>query len=201
MASPADVFEGAGRQSGIVIASNEEQLTDYAKILSREPHAGNTGVAVVTCAGGYGIITLDLISETDFLTLARLSAQTVSRLKRKTLRFASLSNPIDLTASADNAMMAETLSALEGDPAVGIIFCIAFFAPPKIGRGLIDILAGHRAGTKKPLVVYVAYGPYTDEMAYTLYQKGVTTFTSLSRAVRAMDALARRGQYLKRSDA
>jgi acyl-CoA synthetase (NDP forming) len=94
-------------------------------------------------------------------------------------------------------MIADTLSALEEDPAVGIIFCVAFFAPPKIGRGLIDILAEHRSKTKKPLVVFVAYGPFTDEMALTLYQKGVTAFTSLSRAVQAMDALAQRGHYLK----
>ena len=33
---------------------------------------------------------------------------------------------------------------------------------------------------------------------YTLYQKGVTAFTSLSRAVQAMNALAERGHYLKR---
>ena len=199
MASPDDVFYGAGKQSGIILARNEEQLTDYAKVLSCEPPAFDAHVAVVTFAGGYGIITLDLISETDFLKVARLSDETVSRIKQKTLRFASLNNPIDLTASADHVMMANTLAALEEDPAVGIIFCIAFFAPPKIGRGLIDILAEHRRKTKKPLVVYVAYGPFTDEIAYTLYQKGVTTFTSLSRAVRAMDALAQRGQYLKRS--
>lgn len=199
MASPGDVFYGAGKQCGILLARNEEQLTDYAKVLSREPAATNASVAVVTFAGGYGIITLDLISETDCLKVARLSMGTVSRLKQKTLRFASLNNPIDLTASADHGMMAETLSALEDDPCVGIIFCIAFFAPPKIGRGLIDILAEHRGKTKKPLVVFVAYGPFTDEMAFALYQKGVTAFTSLSRAVRAMDALAQRGQYQKRS--
>lgn len=199
MASSADVFYGAGKQSGIILARNEEQLTDYAKILSREPPAPDAQVAVVTFAGGYGIITLDLISETDFLEVACLSEETLSRLRRNALRFASLNNPVDLTASADIAMTAETLYALEQDPAVGIIFCIAFFSPPKIGRGLIDILVEHRRKTKKPLVVYVAYGPFTDEMAHTLYQKGVTAFTSLSRAVRAMDALAQRGQYLKRS--
>ncbi len=156
-------------------------------------------MAVVTFAGGYGIITLDLISETEFLKVARLSGHTAARIKDKALRFASVKNPIDLTASADNEMMAETLAALEQDPGVGIIFCIAFFAPPKIGRGLIDILVEHRSRTKKPLVVFVAYGPFTNEIAYTLYQKGVTAFTSLSRAVRAMDALAQRGHYLKQT--
>jgi acyl-CoA synthetase (NDP forming) len=199
MASAVDIFYGAGKQSGILLARNEEQLTDYAKILSCEPPAFDPSVAVVTFAGGYGIITLDLISETDFLEVARLSAETVSRIKQRTPRFAALNNPIDLTAAADNVMMANALEALEEDPAVGIIFCIAFFAPPKIGRGLIDILAEHRRKTKKSLVVFVAYGPFTNEIAYTLYQKGVTAFTSLSRAVRAMDALAERGHYLKLS--
>ena len=199
MASPVNIFYGAAKQYGIILAGNEEQLTDYAKVLSSEPPALDANVAVVTFAGGYGIITLDLISETDFLKVARLSDHTVSRIKQKALRFASVKNPVDLTASADHSMMTETLAALEVDPAVGIIFCIAFFAPPKIGRELIDILAEHRRKTKKPLVVFVAYGPFTNEIAYTLYQKGVTTFTSLSRAVRAMDALAQRGRYLKRS--
>jgi acyl-CoA synthetase (NDP forming) len=197
MASPADIFYGAGKQAGILLARDDEQLTDYAKVLSSEPPAFDPDVAVVTFAGGYGIITLDLISETDRLRVARLSGDTAERIREKALRYASVKNPVDLTASADNGMMAETLAALEKDPGVGIIFCIAFFAPPKIGRGLIDVLAEHRRKTKKPLVVFVAYGPFTDEMAHALYKKGVTAFTSLSRAVRAMDALARRGHYLK----
>jgi acyl-CoA synthetase (NDP forming) len=94
-------------------------------------------------------------------------------------------------------MMAKALEALEDDASVGIIFCIAFFAPPKIDRGLIEILAAHRGRTKKPFVVFVAYGPFTNEVAYALYEKGVTSFTSLSRAVRAMDVLAERGHYLR----
>lgn len=198
MASPEDVFYRVGRQYGIVLARNEEQLTDLAKILSREPATTNTGVAVITFGGNYGIITLDLISEIDFLTVASLTEKTRSRLRQTTPRFASLNNPIDLTASADIKMMEDTLAALEADPTVGIIFCIALFAPPRIGRGLVEVLAEHCRQTIKPLVVYVAYGPFTDEVALTLYHKGVTTFTSLSRAVQAMDALPQRGKYLER---
>lgn len=197
MASPMEVFWGASRQAGVILAGSEEQLTDYAKILSREPTALDPRVAVVTFAGGYGVITLDLIAETGRLELARLSEDTVARMAVQALPFASLSNPVDLTASADINMVAEALEALEEDPGVGIVFCIAFFAPPKIGRDLIDVLARHRSRTIKPFVVFVAYGPFTDEIAHTLYEKGVTAFTSLSRAIRAMDALAERGHFLK----
>lgn len=72
MASPVNIFYGAAKQYGIILARNEEQLTDFAKVLSSEPHALDANVAVVTFAGGYGIITLDLISETEFLKVARL---------------------------------------------------------------------------------------------------------------------------------
>jgi len=198
MAASGDIFFGAGRQVGIHLADNEEQLTDYAKILSREPAPTNSRVAVVTSAGGYGIITLDLLAETRYLQVAELSAETVAGLRKVTPSFASLRNPIDLTAAVDNAMMDKTLSILEEDPGVGIIFCIAFFAPPKIDRGLIEVLAAHRRRTKKPLILFVAYGPFTNEIAFNFYEKGVMAFTSLSRAVHALDALAERGHFLQK---
>lgn len=197
MASAGSVFSGAGRQAGVHLAEHEEQLADYAKVLSREPAAENPGVAVVTSAGGYGIITLDLLAETTHLECARLSEATEAALRGKVPAYASLHNPIDLTASADNAMTGAALEALEEDDAVGIILCIAFFAPPKVDRGLIDVLVRHRERTRKPFVVFVAYGPFTNEIAKTLYERGVVSFTSLSRAVRAMDVLAERGRFLR----
>lgn len=198
MATSGDLFFGAGRQVGIQIAENEEQLTDYAKILSKEPAAVNPQVAVITSAGGYGIITLDLLAETRYLQVAELSTETVAGLRKVTPSFASLGNPIDLTAAVDNAMMDKTLSILDNDHGVGIIFCITFFAPPKIDRGLIEVLAAHRCRTKKPFVLFVAYGPFTNEIAFTLYEKGVMVFTSLSRAIHAMDALADRGYFMRK---
>lgn len=198
MAASSGIFFGAGRQAGIQLAENEEQLTDYAKILSRESPARNPRVAIITFAGGYGIITLDLLAETRHLRVAELERETVSRLRKITPTFAALGNPIDLTAAADNTMTAQTLSILEEDLGVGIIFCITFFAPPKIDRGLIEVLVAHKRQTKKPFVLFVAYGPFTNEIAYSLYEKGVTAFTSLSRAIRAMDALAERGHFLSK---
>jgi acyl-CoA synthetase (NDP forming) len=178
------------------LANHEEELADYSKVLSREPPAVNPRMAIVTCAGGYGIIALDLLSDAKYLKRAELSADTVSKIRKIVPSYASLSNPIDLTASADNGMIANTLKCLENDSHVGIIFTFAFFAPSGIDLDLIDILAEHRSKTKKPFIVCVAYGPYTNELARRLYQKGVVAFTSLSRAMKAMDILAERAIYL-----
>ncbi|MGD0275823.1 MAG: CoA-binding protein [Syntrophales bacterium] len=199
MASPAEVFFGASKQSGIHLADNEEQLTDYSKILAREPAADNPNAAIITNAGGYGIISLDLMSQTKDLKAGRLAEETASRIKEKAPTFASINNPIDLTASSDNTTMKHALNVLEEDPSVGLILCHALFAPPKIDRaGLIEILISHRRRTAKPFIVFVAYGPFTNEIALTLYQNGVMAFTSLSRAIKAMDVLAERGYFLRK---
>jgi len=199
MASPTGVFFGAAKQCGIHLADNEEDLTDFSKILAREPAPAHSQTAVITNAGGYGIVTLDLVAGTKYLRVDRLSEKTIFQIKEKAPSFASFNNPIDLTASSDNAMTEHALNVLEKDPSVGLIFCHALFAPPKIDRGgLIDILISHRRRTKKPFVVFVAYGPFTNEIALTLYQKGVMTFTSLSRAIKAMDKLAERGHFLNK---
>ena len=196
MASVGQVFYGVAKQIGVHLANHEEELADYSKVLSREPPAVNPRMAIVTCAGGYGIIALDLLSDAKYLKRAELSADTVSKIRKIVPSYASLSNPIDLTASADNGMIANTLKCLENDSNVGIIFTFAFFAPSGIDLDLIDILAEHRSKTKKPFIVCVAYGPYTNELAHRLYQKGVVAFTSLSRAMKAMDILAERAIYL-----
>ncbi len=199
MACPAEVFFGASKQFGIHLADNEEQLTDYSKILAREPAADNPRTAIITNAGGYGIITLDLISQTKYLKVGRLAEETASRIKEKAPSFASVNNPIDLTASSDNTTIEYALNVLDEDPLIGLIFCQVFFSPPKIDRsGLIEILISHRRRTTKPFIVFVAYGPFTNEIALTLYQNGVMAFTSMSRAIKAMDVLAERGYFLKK---
>ncbi|MCP4138521.1 MAG: hypothetical protein GY754_46615 [bacterium] len=198
MAASGRVLQGACKQAGIHLADDEEKLVDYSKILSQEPPACNPKVAIVTSAGGYGIIALDLLAGTRYLKLAAIGEETQKKLKEKAIPFASLNNPIDLTASVDNNMIAHTLDCLEDDPDVGIILTVIFFSTPNVDFHLIDVLAQHRKKTRKPLVVYTSYGPYTNERAHQLYDKGVTAFTSLRRAIEALDILAERGYFLSR---
>lgn len=198
IATTGKVFFGACKQYGLTLAYNEEELTDFSKILAREPLPKGNKVAIVSPAGGFAIIALDLISESSLLAPATLSDETVHRIKEKVLPFASVHNPIDLTASCDDKMVFDTLSEVAKDPNVDIILTIAFYSPPALTTFQIDMLIEFRKKVNKPFVVYTTYGPYTYEIVKRLYEGGIVAFTSLRRAIRSIEILVERSNFLKK---
>ncbi len=195
------VVNGAFRQFGVQRVMDDEALCDAAKTLSMlRPPKGNR-VAVVTPAGGYGVMAADYIAlsrESVRLKMARLSPETENRIRTISLPFASPRNPVDLTASANDRMVGETLDALLNDPGVDLILCIAFFAPPAITDAMIDEIARRAVATGKPVIVFTQYGPFTDEYLRRFHRLGVVGFPSIQRAVRAARFLVERAGIVRR---
>jgi acyl-CoA synthetase (NDP forming) len=193
------VVSGAFRQYGIQRAFDDEELCDAAKTLSYLPPARGNRVAVMTGAGGFGVMCADYI-ETDNprarLQMAELSDQTVARIREVAPPFASCHNPVDLTAGMNNRMFVHTLRALLDDDAVDIIICITFFAPHAITDALIDIIAEAIQDKKKPVLIFTEYGPFTDTYLKEFYKKSMIGFPSLTRTVRAVRFLVERGRIL-----
>lgn len=91
--------ETAFRQGGIIRAQTVEDLFDYAKAFSyQNPPQGNR-VAIVTNAGGPGIMATDALSKTD-LKLAVLSEATQKILATGLPTTAALGNPVDVIGDA-----------------------------------------------------------------------------------------------------
>ena len=195
------VVSGAFKQYGIQRAFDDEEFCDASKVLSMlSPPTGNR-VAVLTAAGGYGVICTDYIETEERrakLRMARLSETTRNRIREATFEFAACGNPVDITASADDPMFAKSLQALAADDGVDIIICIAFFAPPGITENLIDHIAGIVKSTEKAVLVFTKYGPFTDTCLKNFYYAGVTGFPSIYRTVRAARFLVERADCIKR---
>jgi len=193
------VVSGAFRQYGIQRAFDDEELCDAAKALSYLPPAQGNRVAVITGAGGFGVMCTDYI-ETDSprarLQMAELSDDTISRIQEKAPPFASCHNPVDLTATVTNEMFVHTLEALLEDTGVDIIVCITFFAPHSITDKLIDRMAAAVKKSRKPVMVFTEYGPFTDSYLKEFYKKGMIGFPSLTRTVKAVRFLVERGRLL-----
>jgi acyl-CoA synthetase (NDP forming) len=193
------VVSGAFRQYGVQRAYDDEELCDAAKTLSFLPPAQGNRVAVITGAGGFGVMCADYI-ETDSprarLQMAELSGRTISRIQEKAPPFASCHNPVDLTAGMTNEMFISTLQALLDDDGVDIIICITFFAPHSITDRLIDQIAAVIKDREKPVIIFTEYGPFTDTYLKEFYKKRMIGFPSLTRTVRAVKFLVERGRIL-----
>ncbi|MGD8241182.1 MAG: CoA-binding protein [Desulfobacterales bacterium] len=193
------VVGGAFRQYGIQRVVDDEELCDASKCLALLPAAPGNRVAVLTPAGGFGVMCADYI-EVDQrgipLSMATLHPGTVERIRSATLPYAACDNPVDLTASADDEMFGASLDALLADDGVDIVICTTFFSPPAISDGLIEAVAARARQHPKPILTVTQYGPFTNLYLRRFHDAGVVGFPSISRAVRAARFLVERARIL-----
>ncbi|MCF6246868.1 MAG: CoA-binding protein [Desulfobacula sp.] len=201
LAGSDKVISGALKQFGIQRVYDDEAFCDATKVLSMLGDAPGDRVAVLTAAGGYGVMCTDFVEKKKTragLRMAKLSRQAKTIIKEATFPFTACDNPVDITASATDDMFSQSLDALIQDDGVDIIICIAFFAPPGITENLIDIIAKKIQKTPKPIIVFTKYGPFTDTCIKDFFYAGVVAYPSIRRAVRAARFLVERKQIKHR---
>ncbi|MCX7787999.1 MAG: acetate--CoA ligase family protein [Spirochaetes bacterium] len=195
------VVEGAFRQYGILRVQDDEELTDVCRALETCPLPQGNRVAVLSPAGGYGVICSDYIETPHSFTplqMARLLPETEQRIRSVTLPFASCHNPVDITASASGEMYGQAMEAILQDPGVDILICLVFWSPPGIEDDLLDIIARRVKGSNKPVLVFTTYGPFTDRYLLEFWKRGVVGYSSIERTVRAARFLVERSMQLER---
>jgi len=110
-------FDAAFKQSGIIRASSVQDLFDYASAFSSQPLPMGNKIAILTNAGGPGIMAADAIGGSR-VEIARLSKETMDRLKEKLPPAAGFNNPVDVIGDADAQRYADGLEILLQDPGV-----------------------------------------------------------------------------------
>jgi acetate---CoA ligase (ADP-forming) len=194
------VVGGAFRQFGVQRVFDDEELCDAAKTLSGLPPPSGNRVAILTPAGGYGVMGADHVEMARGgirLEMARLSNKTQERICKVSFSFASCRNPVDLTASANDRMIGDALSAIIDDDGVDIVICTAFFSPPSITDSLVESIASRVRTSQKPVIVFTQYGPFTDSFLRQFHREGIVGFPSIGRAVRAARFLVERAGILQ----
>ncbi len=203
LAGSDNIVNGAFRQFGIQRAYDDEELCDASKVLSMVPPAKGNRVAVITPAGGFGVMCADYIdsnNERAILKMAKFSKKTLDKIASNSFTFASLNNPLDLTAAADDSMYLNALEAVIEDPGVDIVICITFFAPPSISKELLPRMSEMIRKSGKPVLVFTQYGPNTDIYLKDFFMEGVAGFSSINRVVRAARFLVERGAILNKKE-
>lgn len=138
-------------QAGVVRTDTIEELFDIAILLANQPVPRGGRVAILTNAGGPGIMASDAC-ESRGLELPRLSTQTESELQAFLPSEASVKNPVDMIASASAASYERALRFLLADDAIDSV--IVLFVPPVVTEAMAVAEAIRRgaAGASKPVV-------------------------------------------------
>lgn len=117
------------RQAGIIRTDTFEELFDVANLLAHQPVPGGNRVAILTNAGGPGILAADAC-EARGLELPTLSDATIAELRSFLPATASVANPVDMIASASPEHFLKATKALLADEHVDSL--IVIFIPPLV---------------------------------------------------------------------
>jgi acyl-CoA synthetase (NDP forming) len=199
MASDDRIVNGMLRQAGAIRAYNEIELLDYARTLAHGMPFTGTGVAILTTAGGVGVITADYVSSEARgigMRLAKLSETTKDRIRKEIVSFGSVENPIDLTADGSVASYDSVLGILSEDEAVDAIITYALPQTPKMDTGIVDIISKH--SRTKPIVVGVIGSKLGKKLLIEFEKMKIPAFPSIERTVKAVKVLHDYGCYRRR---
>ncbi|MBN2181193.1 MAG: acetate--CoA ligase family protein, partial [Sedimentisphaerales bacterium] len=123
LAGSETAYESAFERAGIIRCDSIKQQFDYAQAFANQPLPAGPRVAVITNAGGPGIMAADSI-ERRGLTFAKLDEQTVKKLTAELPPAANVNNPIDVLGDALAERYSFALSVALDDPNVDIVLVL-----------------------------------------------------------------------------
>jgi len=188
-------YSAAFKQSGILRAHQVMDLFDWGMAFAFQGRIGGPRVALVTNAGGPGIIATDAIEESS-LEMATFTKETIESLRTRLPPTANLYNPIDVIGDAKADRYEAAIRAALADPGVdGLIVILT----PQTSTECVptaEVIAREAARTDKPVLACFMGGPRTDPGARLLMERRVPVYDFPERAVAAMDAMYRQHLWM-----
>ena len=99
LAGVDEICDDAFKQAGIIRCDNVEDMFNIAIAFAYQPLPRSEKIAIITNAGGPGVLTTDEAIKTG-LKLAKFSEETTKKFKRSLPSTANINNPIDVIGDA-----------------------------------------------------------------------------------------------------
>jgi len=185
----ADIaYNAAFKRAGVVRAETFEALFDYASALSMQPLPRGNRVAILTNAGGPGIMAADAVEEAG-LQVVSLTPAVADALKTKLPAAASVANPVDVLGDADAGRYGLALKSVLADDAVDAAIVIltpqAMTQPVETSRAVADAARG----SNKPVLASFMGGEDVQAGREALMAAAIPDYPSPERAVASLQAM------------
>ncbi len=203
LAGSDKIFDGAFKQTGVIRAETVEELIDTAKAFTMVDEIKGNRVAILTEAGGPGVIAMDEIGLHDDVKMAKFSKDTEDKLREVLPAMALISHPdgyVDMTAAADGPQHAEALEILLRDEGVDAVLLLSvpptFLTPTKIADYVNSKMALAKE-YKKPVFACFLAGNWVKDAHIMMEESGIPTFEMPQRAAKALVNLIKYNKYIK----
>ncbi|MEM2182289.1 MAG: bifunctional acetate--CoA ligase family protein/GNAT family N-acetyltransferase [Nitrososphaerota archaeon] len=185
MAGSFEVYRAAFRRVGVVRVDEIEDLFNCASVLDSRNLPAGPRLAVITNAGGPGVIAADAIAENGGV-LAQLSETTIETLNSVLPPYWSRGNPVDVLGDADINRYLIALKTCLADPNVDGVIIIytpqGAARPLELAEEVVEIV--RESMRAKPVLTVWMGGDEVQEARQLFHKNDIPTYDTPEDAVK-----------------
>ncbi|MCX8023054.1 MAG: bifunctional acetate--CoA ligase family protein/GNAT family N-acetyltransferase [Syntrophorhabdaceae bacterium] len=183
LAGDDQVYDAAFKRVGVVRIREAADLFNTAAVLDSKHLPHGRRLAIVTNAGGVGVMATDALIEMGG-ELARLSPATIETLDRSLPTFWSRGNPVDVLGDASTERYISAIEACLKDENVDALLIIytpqGQAHPVELAKSIVSIAAS----SEKPVITTLMGGKAIEKAKTTLLHNNVPTYDTPEEAVK-----------------
>ena len=151
LAGSESTYEAAFHQSGVLRARTVQDLFDYSIAFARQPLLASDRIAIITNAGGPGIMAADACERAG-LQLASLERDSLNALREALPAAATVLNPVDLLGDALADRYGLAIGTVLDDPNVGGVIVIVAPQVMTEVEATAGLVGEHAKQSEKPVL-------------------------------------------------
>jgi acetate---CoA ligase (ADP-forming) len=197
LAGSEGIYDAIFEQSGIIRAESIEELFNFADAFTSKKIPSGNKVAIVTNAGGPGIVATDMTVTTG-LQLAKFNEETIETLASHLPVTANLHNPVDIIGDASQDRYENALGSVIRDE--GVDGALVILTPQSMTNalGTAEAIARIAKRTQKPILCCFMGIVDVSAGVKRLQEYGIPVFRFPEHAAQAFGALYRYSRWLNR---
>ncbi len=184
LAGSARAYEAAFKQAGIIRADTIKDFFNYATAFSYQPLPKGEKVAIITNAGGPGIMATDACEKNNIM-LANPEKETIEKLKKFLPEAANFYNPIDLLGDALADRYKKALEVVAKDSGVNAVVVLltpqAMTQPLETARAIVEVRES--SGKEIPILTSFIGGAEIEKAVEFLAEKNIPNFNIPEEAI------------------
>lgn len=198
LASSDEAYDFFFRQCGVLRVETLEELFDYAIAFASQPLPRGDRVAIVTNAGGPGIMATDACVRHG-LQLASFDRRTTENLKKGLPLTANINNPVDVIGDAKEDRYALALKSVLEDENVNGVIVVCTPQAMTVLRDIACVIADITPKYKKPVMACCMGVTDISETLRILDEKNIPHYKFPEAAARAMANMSDYAQWIVRA--
>ncbi|MDR0309644.1 MAG: acetate--CoA ligase family protein [Candidatus Methanoplasma sp.] len=172
-------------------AQDLDEMFDALSVFSTCSPMKKDGIAIITNAGGLGVMSADATFNAPYIEAAKLAPETIENIKKAVPTIAGLTNPIDVRGDAKAEYFKGAINAVIKDPSVGGLVIMGSPLDTADLESIAKIIVEMRDDIPVPTTCCFPGGEKCERANRILREGRIPCYPSPDRAVRALSILRR----------